>query len=192
MMAANQRLIVLSGCSAGGKSTLLDEMSRRGVRVCPEPGRRIVEQQEAAGGDGLPWDDQQKFLQLCAELAVEDFLAAQGSRGVTLFDRSLVDAVAGFVRLAKEQAAPEIAANYLPLLERYRYAQAVLLAPPWPELFHAGGADEHRKHSFDSAVAEFEHLREYYPKLGYSVTELPRGTVVQRADYLSKLVAAAS
>ncbi len=187
----NKRLIVLSGCSAGGKSTLLAEMNRRGVRVCAEPGRRVVERQEATVGDGLPWKNPEKFLQLCVELALEDFVNANASQEVTLFDRSLVDAIAGLVRIAQRKNSPQIASDYLPLLARYRYAPKVLLAPPWPELFHAGRGDERRKHSFDSAVAEFEHLREYYPTLGYRVAELPRGTVAERADYLQKIVAAA-
>lgn len=183
----NSRLVVISGCSAGGKSTLLAEMQRRGVRVCLEPGRRVVEQQQAVGGDGLPWSNPQKFLQLCAALAIEDFVRASEIEGVTLFDRSLVDAVAGLVRLAQQSNSPEIAAAHLPLLDRYRYARIVLLAPPWPELFAAGSLDTKRKHSFATAVAEYEHLREYYPEQGYEVAELSKGTVAARADYLQTL-----
>jgi hypothetical protein len=39
------RLVVVSGCSGGGKSTLLVEMMRRGYQVYPEPGRQIVKEQ---------------------------------------------------------------------------------------------------------------------------------------------------
>src|SRR5690606_38947729 len=51
----NELPIVLSGCSGGGKSTLLSEMSRRGYSVQPEPGRQIVMEQMAIHGDGVPW-----------------------------------------------------------------------------------------------------------------------------------------
>ena len=34
---------VISGCSGGGKSTLLMELARRGHAVVDEPGRRIVQ-----------------------------------------------------------------------------------------------------------------------------------------------------
>ncbi|MPT22826.1 MAG: ATPase, partial [Starkeya sp.] len=36
------RFVVISGCSGGGKSTLLTELARRGFAVVEEPGRRIV------------------------------------------------------------------------------------------------------------------------------------------------------
>ena len=36
------RFIILSGCSGGGKSTLLAELARRGFATVEEPGRRIV------------------------------------------------------------------------------------------------------------------------------------------------------
>jgi predicted ATPase len=37
------RFVVISGCSGGGKSTLLAELARRGHAVVEEPGRRIVQ-----------------------------------------------------------------------------------------------------------------------------------------------------
>ena len=39
------RFVVISGCSGGGKSTLLAELGRRGYAVVEEPGLRIVQNQ---------------------------------------------------------------------------------------------------------------------------------------------------
>ena len=49
-----ERFVILSGCSGGGKSTLLDELARRGHAVVAEPGRRIVAEQLREGGAALP------------------------------------------------------------------------------------------------------------------------------------------
>jgi ABC-type lipoprotein export system ATPase subunit len=46
--------VVISGCSGGGKSTLLSELVNRGYSVVLEPGRQIVKEQTAIGGDALP------------------------------------------------------------------------------------------------------------------------------------------
>ena len=43
------RFVILSGCSGGGKSTLLDALAERGFAVVPEPGRRIVAKELALG-----------------------------------------------------------------------------------------------------------------------------------------------
>lgn len=46
--------VIISGCSGGGKSTLLDELKQRGYPVVPEAGRRIVQEEMQAGGQALP------------------------------------------------------------------------------------------------------------------------------------------
>ena len=45
--------VVISGCSGGGKSTLLAELGARGYAVFEEPGRAIVKEQLVSGGDAL-------------------------------------------------------------------------------------------------------------------------------------------
>ena len=39
------RLVAISGCSAGGKSTLLTELNMNGYTVVPDVGREIVKEQ---------------------------------------------------------------------------------------------------------------------------------------------------
>ena len=59
------RLIVVSGCSGAGKSTLISELANRGYDAQPEAGRQIVKEQLHIDGDGLPWADKIKFVELC-------------------------------------------------------------------------------------------------------------------------------
>lgn len=172
--------IVVSGCSGGGKSTLLAEMARRGWAVVEEPGRRVVDAERAAGGRALPWVDIAAFAHRCAELAIADFDAA--GPGVTFFDRSLIDAVAGLER--ETGAAPPA---LLEALETRRYAPTVVLAPPWPALFHT---DDARRHGFEEAMFEYRHLLTRCPQAGYAVAHLPRGPVADRADWLEAQAAA--
>ena len=54
------RFVVISGCSGGGKSTLLAELGRRGHTVIEEPGRRIVIEEMNNGGSALPWVDSRR------------------------------------------------------------------------------------------------------------------------------------
>lgn len=48
------RFIVISGCSSGGKSTLLSELKGRGYTIVSEVGREIVQEQLAKGGHITP------------------------------------------------------------------------------------------------------------------------------------------
>ena len=61
--------VIISGCSSGGKSTLLDELARRGHATVPEPGRRVVREEQASGGTALPWADTRAFVDRIVALA---------------------------------------------------------------------------------------------------------------------------
>jgi predicted ATPase len=78
---------VITGCSGGGKSTLLSELEQRGYRVFPEPGRQVVKAQQSVDGDGLPWpelfvqDDERKHSYAEAEqefYGLQEAYAANG------------------------------------------------------------------------------------------------------------------
>jgi predicted ATPase len=89
-----ERFVVISGCSGGGKSTLLAELGKRGHPIVEERGRRIVKQELQEGGAALPWKDEQAFSRRAIAMALQDRAAAAALNGWVFFDRSLVDAVA--------------------------------------------------------------------------------------------------
>lgn len=161
------RFVVISGCSGGGKSTLLAELARRGHPVVEEPGRRIVRE-----GVALPWVDAAAFARQAVEMALADRAAAGDREDWVFFDRGLVDAA-----VALEHATTA------PLIERlgrdHRYHHQVFLAPPWPEIYVN---DPERPHGFAAARAEYDRLLEAYDRLGYAVVLLPKGAVARRAD----------
>jgi predicted ATPase len=170
------RLVVVSGCSGGGKSSLLSEMARRGYQVNPEPGRQIVKEQAYIDGDGVPWANIPKFTELCVSRAMYFYNAARSSGRCVLFDRSIVDAVSYLAR--QGLPTPHYLRN---ALQRYRYARVVFLTPPWEELFRA---DAERRHGFSDAVAEYEGLLQSYPANGYEIELIPKAGVHARADFL--------
>ena len=172
----SRRLVMISGCSGGGKSTLLAALTTRGYGVVEEPGRQVVKAQLAIGGDGLPWANVERFIALCVELAVEKWDEAQRRGGVSFFDRGIVDAVSGLQHL-KLPMPPAFATA----LETRRYHERMFMAPPWPEIF---ANDDERRHSFANAVAEFERLVEAYGRLGYDVVMLPKIAVEARAAFV--------
>jgi predicted ATPase len=168
----SKRYVVLSGCSGGGKSTLLDELRRRGHSVVEEPGRRVVNAELQSGGGALPWVDVAAFARRAIETSIADHEAAATLPGLVFFDRSIVDAAA-----ALEHATGE------PTVERlgqsHRYNETVFFAPPWPEIYIG---DPERRHRFEDAMAEYERLECVYPTLGYRVIVLPKVGEEARAD----------
>lgn len=173
------RFVVISGCSGGGKSTLLAELAARGHAVVEEPGRRIVKEELEGRGNALPWVDLAAFARRAVEMATADRASAALNEGWTFFDRGLVDAAA-----ALEQATGEPATA---LFNAFRaYHSMVFMTPPWPEIYVG---DAERRHSLDDAVAEYEQLAAAYPALGYEVIPLPKVPVGERADFVLRMLA---
>jgi predicted ATPase len=168
----SDRFVVLSGCSCGGKSTLLAELRRRGHAVVDEPGRRIVREEVARDGAALPWIDLAAFARRAIEVPISDREAAMRLPGWVFFDRSLVDAAATLEHAASEPALGSLG-------RAHRYHRVVFLTPPWPEIFHS---DPERRHGFEEALAEYARLERAYLGLGYRVVIPPKTDVEARAD----------
>src|SRR5262249_50937024 len=99
------RFVVISGCSSGGKSSLLTELGRRGYGFVEEPGRRIVKEELEAEGSALPWIDGPAFARRCIALALSDCNAARRQEGRwVFFDRGVIDASAALQHLTGEPA----------------------------------------------------------------------------------------
>lgn len=122
------RFVVISGCSGGGKSTLLAELGRRGHTVIEEPGRRIVIEEMNNGGLALPWVDMAAFARRAIATALTDRSSAPASGGWIFFDRSLIDAAIALQHLTREPVLEEFG-------QTHRYHRRVFLTPPWPELY---------------------------------------------------------
>jgi predicted ATPase len=177
-----ERFVVISGCSGGGKSTLLAELGRRGHSIVDEPGRRIVQQELQKGGVALPWKDGQAFARRAIAMALEDRAAATALNGWVFFDRGLVDAAAFLQHLTDESVLAALA-------QAHRYHRTVFLTPPWPEIYVN---DPERRHGIETAEAEYSRLLEAYPILGYKVSLLPKVSVSERADFIERALAEAS
>ncbi|HBO8980226.1 TPA: AAA family ATPase [Pseudomonas aeruginosa] len=174
-----KHFVILSGCSGGGKSTLLSELHQRGHAVVEEPGQRIVQEETRIGGQALPWIDMTAFLRRAIDMALDDHANARHSSQWTFFDRGLIDAASALEELTGE---PLLAT----LGQTHRYHPQVFLVPPWPEIY---ATDAQRRHSMDVALVEYERLQRVYPSLGYEVTLLPKVDVVARADFVLSTLA---
>jgi predicted ATPase len=170
---ARDRFVVISGCSSGGKSTLLTEIGQRGFATIDEPGRRIVKEELLGDGRALPWVDGIAFARRVISLALADVAEARHLAGWVFFDRGLIDAATALLHLTGVPVSESVG--------QHRFHHRVFLAPPWPEIYVA---DPERRHGLDAAVAEYQRLIGVYCSLGYEVTILPKARVSERADFV--------
>lgn len=79
------RYVVISGCSGGGKSTLLAELKRRGYAVFEEPGRKIIAEERLGSGRALSWVNLMAFAERAIEMSLEDRERAKNLPGMVFF-----------------------------------------------------------------------------------------------------------
>lgn len=173
------RHVILSGCSGGGKSSLLAALAGCGFTTVPEPGRRIVAEELRGAGRALPWVDPEAFARRALEMARQDRLERFGDEGWVMFDRGLVDAA---VALA-HAGGPPVAEV---LRDIPGFHPRVFLAPPWAEIYRT---DAERRHGFDAAVAEYGRLQAAFAALGYETVLLPKVSVAGRVAFVQARLA---
>src|SRR5215475_4388220 len=107
-----KNFVTISGCSSGGKSTLLAEFRRRGYATIDEPGRRIVAEEMKRGGRALPWVDAVAFARRAIEVSLTDRAVANASARWVFFDRGLIDAAAALEHLTGEPVVKSLGLVY--------------------------------------------------------------------------------
>ena len=123
-----QRHVILTGCSGGGKSTLLDALAARGFQTVEEPGRRIVAHEMRNEGTDLPWLDAAAFAQRAVETARLDREQVSPSAEWIFFDRGLIDAAVALQHAAGIDVRRTLEGSA-------RFCAHVFIAPPWHEIY---------------------------------------------------------
>lgn len=177
-MAAQQRnnFYVVTGCSGGGKSSVIEALKTQGFPCVDEPGREIAKEQSRRGGDGTPWQDQRKFRDLLLVRYKQLFEQTGEGTLPVFFDRGLPEVLAAsrLLGISVPDEARILAVNY-------RYARQVFGMPPWAELFKN---DAERRHSFADALTEYPLTLEAYRECGYEWIEVPKGSVTERVKFI--------
>lgn len=174
------KLIIISGCSGGGKSTLLSELNRQGYSVMPEVGREVYREKLQAGIDVTTWENQKI---ICEEIIKGNVTAYHQAQAIVkakdqkiFFDRSFLDCVSYYQELKVEDSH-----KYDNLIEDLRYYPTILITPPWKEIYCQ---DEERKHSFEDAITENERSLNAYIKYGYQLLEIPKLSMEERLRFV--------
>ncbi len=170
----SQKLILITGCSGGGKSTLIDALSARGYLTVAEPGRRIVAEELKGDGKALPWVDLHAFANRAVDIARKDLKEFRARDELVFFDRGLIDAA-----LALDFAGGN--PLNVTLDNKKHYAQNVFLVPPWSEIYVR---DNERQHEFNTALDEYYRIKEALEDLQYVICLLPKMGIDQRVEFV--------
>lgn len=172
----NSRFIVLTGGPGAGKTTIIDELVRRGFSCAEEIGRKVIKEQMAIDGDALPWKNKALFRDYMMAYEIKSYESSQNQEGLVFFDRGIVD-VFGYSKLEEIEITQEL----MMACHRYGYNKFILILPPWESIFTN---DTERKQDFSEAVSTYEEMVKAYAEFGYDLIEVPVGSVDERVKFI--------
>jgi predicted ATPase len=167
---------IIAGGPGAGKTTLIQELRRRGIVCVDEVGRQITREQFASGGNAHHYGDRGKYLELMLCRSIDDFRRVADYAGPVFFDRGIPDLIgyAGLIGLAESPSLWQA-------VRRFRYSSPVFIARPWREIFVN---DAERRQDFREAVETCERIAAGYLTAGYKLIDLPRAAAAARADFV--------
>ncbi|MDP3354193.1 MAG: ATP-binding protein [Flavobacteriaceae bacterium] len=171
-----QNKIVITGGPGTGKSTLIDELIKRGYNCLEEVSRDITEMARRNGIEQLFLKNPMLFSEMLLEGRENQYKIADNiDAEIVFFDRGIPDVHAYMNYISIDY--PPI---YIEKSMQYRY-DTIFITPPWQEIYIT---DEMRYENFEQSLAIFNHLKRTYEKLNYQLKEVPVGTVEFRTDFI--------
>ncbi len=173
----NNPFFVITGAAGSGKTALIDELKKRGYRCVEEIARQIIQEQMKIHGDGVPWNNLNRFKQLMLARFIDTYAQAMQHREeITFFDRDILDLVA-YDYLTETEPSKELQHA----AQRLLYHNKVFVLPPWKEIYCS---DAERKQTYEEAIQGYDNLINVYLENGRELIEVPKISVEKRADFV--------
>jgi predicted ATPase len=176
-----KELIVITGGPGTGKTTIIDALIEQGYACFPEISRQITLEAKKQGIEQLFLEKPLLFSELLLEGRKKQHQqASQDHAEIVFLDRGIPDILAYMHYIGDsypsffDQASKE-----------HNYSKVFVL-PPWEDIYES---DEARYENFEQAKLIYNHLKETYQIYGYSLIEVPQGTVEERIQFILKQLA---
>ena len=172
----NSKKVVIAGGPGTGKTTIINELKKRGFICYDEISREITLQARKDGIEQLFLTEPLLFSEKLLEGRTKQFNdAAKESEAVVFLDRGLPDVIAYMDYIGDKYPLP-----FVETCESHKYDSIFVLAP-WQEIFTS---DSERYESFEEAIDIHDHLLETYKRFGYQLIDVPFGSVASRTDFI--------
>lgn len=172
----NPKKIVITGGPGTGKSTLINELIKRGYTCLEEISRQIILDAKKEGVEQLFLTDPLLFSELLLKGRQQQFEdASKLQSDLVFFDRGVPDVLAYMDFIG--DIYPQ---HFFDACKNTKY-DTVFILKPWETIYTS---DNERYESFEQALEIHEHLLNTYRKFNYKLIDVPFGTVENRIDYI--------
>lgn len=166
---------IITGAPSTGKTSILDELSNKGFMCHSEIAREVIRENLDSGLEIFPWNQMQLFSDMVLE-RMKTLVTSFKPDQIQFLDRSMVDLI-GYMNFAGKEA-PD---HYRDEALKVGYAKKVFYLPIWEDIYTT---DNERKESVEEAAQIDKALFNAYQNLGFDIVEVPKGSVLERVDFI--------
>ena len=178
-------LYVITGPEGAGKTTLIEELKKRGMHVISESTRDVWRYQNRIDGRNIAFlsdNDVEKttYFEMSLALDMRMYDDCANMDEIYVLDRAMPD-LAIFMEFLNTPMIKHIDRA----IRMHRYNPLVFLAPFWREIYTY---DSERFSSLEQAESQEKICYDTYIKYGYNPIILPKVSVRERADFVMKYI----
>ncbi|MEC3908427.1 ATP-binding protein [Tamlana sp. 2201CG12-4] len=170
--------IVITGGPGTGKSTLINDLIKRGYNCLEEISRQVTLKAKKEGIDQLFLTKPLLFSELLLDGRKQQFADAKKFGNQTVFfDRGIPDVLAYMDYIGDTYPQPFVDACLESVYD------TIFILKPWQAIYTS---DNERYENFDQALKIHEYLVKTYENYNYQLIDVPFGTVENRTDFILK------
>ncbi|WP_411768555.1 AAA family ATPase [Winogradskyella sp. A3E31] len=172
----NTKIITITGGPGTGKSSIINELLKRGYTCFEEISRQVTLEARQQGIEQLFLTKPLLFSEKLLEGRKNQFLEAiKADEDLVFLDRGLPDILAYMDYIG--DTYPD---NFIETCKAYTYDKAFILAP-WESIFKS---DNERYENFEQSQVIHTHLIDTYKRFGYDLINVPFESVEKRTDFI--------
>ena len=176
----NTKRIVITGGPGTGKTSIINELKKRGFHCMEEISRQITLEAQKNGISQLFLEDPILFSERLLEGRMMQYNEVNTFQSSFVFmDRGIPDVIA-YMDYSKTPY-PE---KFVTACQDHTYDHVFILAP-WQEIYIS---DNERYETFDQALVIHQYLLETYQTYDYHLHDVPFGSIEKRTDFILDIV----
>lgn len=173
-----QRRYIITGGPGSGKTSIINELAKRGYLIAPEAATDIIEERLQQNIQA-PWMADDYHIKVSTLMAKRQEKVRNSKETVVFFDRGHLDGIT-YILLQRRKLPQEVVSYVQATINESFFDKKVFFI----ENLEFCEQAPHRDENLEEALEKSRQIKRNYQALGYEVINIPPGTIEQRSEWI--------